>query len=187
MPRRRKNFSKAVQKIIDRNVETKTHVLQYSTTIMDPGRSPLDNSLVELTQGDTQSGRDGNEVRIKSVQGDFFITGADSTNSIRVILYKPKNVSDSLSADAIDFNGTPDLDKYVILRDWLVCTNSTGAMCKRLRFKKFFRGSGMSCRYTGSSGTTITTNKLSLYMVSDSGAISDPGVEGYVRVRYKDA
>lgn len=182
----RKTFTKKVQRIISRNLETKTILVNYAGVgITDSTRTPLDQNLTGISQGDSQDTRDGNQLRMTSVSADFFITGYDSTNSIRVLLYKPKNKSDDLTG--LQFNQAPDLDRFVILKDFFVTTSSAGANNKRLRFYKKFMGAGMAVQFDGPTANDVQTNMLRLYIVSDSLAVVDPSINGYVRMYFKDA
>lgn len=185
---RRKTLKKYIKNTIEKQLETKTVITNYANTIPDSGRTPLSNSIAGVAQGLTQSTRVGNSIRVTSMKCEWFFTGADSTNSIRVIIYIPKDPTAALSGLA--FNQAPDLDQFTILRDFFICTGGTGGNCKRLqKWIRFNRGmrSGLHMQYSGAASTDITKNKLMIYMVSDSSAVSDPSVNGYVRVFYKDA
>ena len=186
--KRRGNLNVRIKKAIQSSQETKTVVLNYANAIQDSARTPLTNSLVDIDQGLTQATRVGNSVTVTSMKYEWFFTGADSTNSIRVIVYVPKDRDTLITALA--YNQAPDLDQFTILRDMFICTGGTGGNCKRrngwIRFNRG-RRRGMNVVYTGALGTTVIKNNLHIYMVSDSGAVSDPAVNGFVRLYYKDS
>lgn len=195
MPRRKKTYrrkSSALKKFIKKTVaktqETKTTLLNYANSIEDSARTPLSNSIIDVDQGVTQSTRIGNSITVTSMKYDFFITGSDTTNSIRILMYIPKDPNSLI--ESLPFNQAPDLDAFTILRDFFVTTSSSGNNNVRkqgwLRFNRGNR-SGMNIRYTGALGTTVTKNNLMIYMTSDSGAISDPQINGFVRLYYKDS
>lgn len=185
--RRKGGLKKYIKKVVARSQETKTHLINYANAIPDSGRTPLSNQLADISQGLNQSTRVGNSITLTSLKYDWFFTGADSTNSLRVIIYVPKDPTDLMSSVA--FNAAPDLDRYTILRDMFITTEGTGGNCKRrqgwLRFNRGNR-SGMNVGYTGAGLGVIIKNNVSIYMVSDSLAATDPQVNGYVRIFYKD-
>lgn len=185
---RRSNIRKVVQSVINKNLETKTFQISYTSyAINDSGRSPIDTNITGIVQGDGQNERDGNQYRLKSITGKFFVTGADSTNSIRIILYKPKNVSYDLTTDGLTFNGAVDLDKYIIYKDLFVTTSTNGSNCKRISFSKAFKGAGLPVQFSGSSAASLTTGMIRFHVVSDSLAVTDPSLDGFIRVKFKDA
>lgn len=193
MPRRKstRRLKKLVQTIVSKNVETSSSNHSFSSLgIVDAGRasSATDIHVTNISQGTGEGQRIKNEVRVTGIHSDFFITGADSTNSIRLILYTPKDLSVSLSnSPALAFNQTPDLDKFTVLLDKFVCTSSNGTNCKRVKFNFKFKGRGLRVGYSGSAGSTVQTHPLYFYLVSDSLAVTDPTINGYMRVYYKDA
>lgn len=186
--RKRTSLASRVKRAVAKSQETKTLVLNYANAIQDSARVPLSNQIADIAQGLTQSTRVGNQIKLTSMKYDWFFTGADTTNSIRCIIYVPKDPNSFITGLA--FNQAPDLDRFTILRDMFICTGGTGGNCKRrqgwLRFNKGLR-QGMTVQYSGATVGTVTKNNLTVYMVSDSGAVSDPAVNGYIRLFYKDA
>ncbi len=175
----RKKSSGGLRRLIKREVakgsETKTQILNYANGITDNTRTPLSNSLCDVDQGVNQDQRIGNQFRMTSIKYDWFFTGADSTNSIRVIIYVPKDPNGLLTN--LQFNQAPDLDSFTILKDMFVCTGGTGGNCvRRQGWVRFNRGarSGMMVNFSGTAGTSVTKNNLMVYMVSDSTATGDP-------------
>ena len=152
MPRRykkkrfKKKISKSlrtyVQKAISSNQETKQRDLTWdAVSIQDVGRSPIDGTLNDLSQGDTQNSRDGNQVHITGIYGKFVVTGADTTNIVRYILYIPKDPSDTLTGMSIDIHHLIDQDRFTILYDRNITTTSGGVNQKVFTVaKNFHRG-----------------------------------------------
>ncbi len=187
MARNNKNLRKIIKKAVANQLETKTAVTNYANSITDGGRSPLTNAVADVGTGVTQATRIGNSTKVTSIKYDWFFTGADSTNSIRVIIYIPKDPTVILSSLA--FNQAPDLDSFTILKDMFICTEGTGGNCKRRQgWVRFNRGNrtGLHMQYSSASAGSVVKNQLMIYMVSDSEAVSDPQVNGYVRVFFKD-
>lgn len=169
-------------------VEKKTSIINFSSqNVPDWTVGSIDQSLTDINQGLTQTNRIGNSVHLTSLYGDFFLTGADTTNSVRMILYIPKNVTTTLSTLA--FNAAPDLDQVTILQDRLLTFSSNGNNCRRFKIKKKFdygRRKGIHCTYTDGTGTNITKNRLRLLLVSDSTVAPHPVLNGFLRIFYTD-
>lgn len=183
-----KNFVKAVQKIVNKNLETKHHEIKLDNyTIQDVARSPIDYGLFGIAQGNDNASRDGNQIQVKSIKLNGFITGADTYNNIRLLIYKSKNVVPmSTAGDAISFNGFVDKDKYIVYKDMYIPLNSTGAYTKRLGYTKLFKGSGLKVKYDGGVAADCIT-EWRLYAVSDSTAIADPEIDVHIEVAFKDS
>lgn len=189
--RSRKRLKSLVGSIVRKNIETSSIVHSLdAVSIVDSGRvsSTQDIHLTAIAQGVQESQRIKNEVRITGVYGDLFVTGADSTNSIRLIMYIPKDPTVSLSnSPTLAFNEAPDLDKFTILKDMLVTTSSGGPNLRRLKLKYKFKGRGLRVGYSGTGAGDVQTHPVYFYFVSDSLASTDPSLNGYIRMYYKDA
>lgn len=192
MSRKRSRNSNAIRRMVKKEVaksaETKTLITQYANSVVDSARATLSNSISGCIQGVDQDERVGNRVTITSMKYDWFFTGADTTNSIRVLIYIPKDPTTVIAG--LPFNQPPDLDQFTILKDLFVCTSQGGPDCVRrqgwIRFNKGNRR-GMTVEYSGNLATEIVRNKLMVYMVSDSTAALDPQVNGFCRVFFKDS
>lgn len=189
--RKSKNVKSMVKKQIEKYVEKKTVIYSYFGGVTDSLRTPLDNHVTATAQGLDQNERIGNRLNVTSLKYDLFFTGADTTNSMRCIFYIPKNPAFLMSAgSAVGFNKAPDEDQFNILRDIMVTTSSGGPNCVRkqgwIRFNRGTR-SGHKERYSGALNTDLVDGHIYVYMVSDSLAVSDPQVNGYIRSYYTDA
>lgn len=193
MPKRRKkqSFSSRVQKVLDKNIETKLLNNAWDgVNIQDSGRTPLSQNLTQISQGIAQNQRLGNQVRLTGLYLDGVIVAADTSNTVRVLVYSPKDPSNEITNLA--FNQSPDMDQFDVYYDRFVAVGTNGGLiARRIRFKKSFKQGGRSKgrihQFTGSGGTTYQTRPIFLYMVSDSLAVSDPDFSGHVTTYYKDA
>lgn len=193
MPRYRRdkksNLKKLVKSIVAKNIETKTSIFRMAGIgIGASGLAPINASFNDLNIGDNQYERTGNQVTLTSVKWDMFLTGADATNSIRCIVYIPKNPTVFL---AIPFNGAVDFDSFTVLRDMFICTSNTGNNCVRrngyISFKNRGKSLGMKTQWSGALASGQTKNRVLLYMVSDSLVVPHPEVNGVLHTFYKDA
>lgn len=182
-----KSLKKTIKNVVNSMSETKTIVSNYaSTSIQDQARAPINTDILSCATGDTQSTRTGNAITVTGLYGDFFFNAADVTNSIRVLLYVPHNPTDDM---AIQFNQAPDLDRFTVLRDMLVTVSTQGPAVVRRKIKVSFKKGnrkGLTCRWHDTTATGFSKNPIRLYMVSDSTAVTDPSVSGYIRAYYKD-
>lgn len=181
----KKSLKRLIQDEINSNLETKQKVEVWNSVgVTDSARTPPSSNITGIAQGDTQSTREGNQIRITGVYGKWLLTKADTTNVVRVIFYKPKQVGDALSG--IDINDAVDMDKFHIYSDNLYLLNANTPQ-KVIYVSKKFPGKGLVVQYHGTASTDVATNDIRLYAVSDSTAVSDPTMSGNFRFYFKDA
>jgi ABC-type glycerol-3-phosphate transport system substrate-binding protein len=184
----RPNFRAMVQKAIAKNLETKFLLKEYNAvSIQDSGRTPITGLLTDVAQGLTQQGRVGNTINVTGMYGQFQVAGADTTNIVRFVIYIPRDVDDEIGVNTYELI---DTDRFTVLTDRIVTTTSNGPNIKQFKLvKNFHRGSkkGIQVQFSGSASTDGTFNRIKLYCVSDSSAVSDPALSGNLRVYYKDA
>lgn len=180
---------KIAKSVVAKNTETKVWTGTFSDTPVGAGTvAPVVQSCNDIAEGTAQNQRIGNQIMLTSIKYDFFFTGADSTNSLRLIFYIPRDPNDILLN--LGFNAPADLDKYVILKDIFMTTNQNGQDCLRKRgyisFRKRGKSNGLKVQYSTNAVNSQTKNRVLVYMVSDSGVISHPSVNGFFRTFYKD-
>lgn len=194
--KKRNNFKKGkyldakIKRVIQKNIETKFVVWPYDTTVQDPGRTPLDNNLADISTGTTPNTRIGNQIHLTGLHAKFMCRQVDTTNLVRMVLYIPKDPTDTMRAAGVDYLEAIDLDRFTVLYDKLLNMNNAGKNQQLITLnRKFNTGAkrGIGVQYTGTTGTSIIKNKLSLYWVSDSGVVTDPILKGFARLYYKDA
>lgn len=183
-------MKKIAKSVVAKNTETKVFTGSFADVpIANSAAGPLIQSVTDIPEGTSQNQRVGNQITLTSVKYDFFFAGADSTNSIRMILYISRDPNDIITT--LNFNQAPDLDKYVILRDVFITTSQQGNDCVRKRgyisFRKRGKSNGLKVQWSGPNLNQQTKNRVLMYMVSDSGVVSHPTVNGFFRTFYKDA
>jgi len=184
--------------VFAKNTETKESHIGY--TQRDIGAAltnPIVNAMTDLAEGTQQGQRDGNSVKVTSMKYDFFfsipdVVGADAFNSIRCIFYIPKDVGDLLGTSTnLQWNEPVDYDRYTVLKDMFITLSKEGQRCVRrqgyLSFRRKGKSLGLKVLYKGSASNDGTSNRVLVYMVSDSGIVAHPQVSGYIRTFYKDA
>ncbi len=183
-----KRFRKLENKIAQFKPETKFYLSSWgATSIQDSGRTPQENDLLPLAQGDGQTNRTGNSVRVTGIYGKLAIAAADTTNLVRVILYIPKDPSATMSG--VSYSSSPDLDQWTILFDKMVAVSTNGPGIKSFTIKKKFnkgRRAGILSEWHSSNTGDHSKNPIRFYAVSDSTAVSDPALSGYLYVYFRD-
>lgn len=184
--RKKKGLTKAqraqVQKLLNKNIETKFRAQSIATTIDSTGTS---YELCSVGTGDGQNNRSGHQLNVTGFYGKFQMVASDATNAIRVIMYIPKDPSVVMSG--VSVYSLIDIDDYTILYDKLFTASINGINQRVFTIAKKFRGKGLQVQYSSTSATDFSKNALRMFVVSDSGAISHPTFNGHYRTYFKDA
>lgn len=172
-----------VKQMIQGAQETKLVELTNSTTASTTVASV---HLTAVSQGTDQNERIGNLLTCTGLYIKGYATLADATNLVRLVLYIPKTPTASLTG--LTVSSLVDLDEHTVLYDKLLML---GAAREQVPFsirKSFHRGmrKGIRLEYDG-TGTVPTRNAIKLALVSDSVAVSHPGIDYAGRIYYKDA
>ncbi len=146
-----------------------------------------------IAQGDGVTNRDGNRVHIKSLALNLEIIGADSTQAFRYCILmdrKPRGTTNPVIADMFEDTGT-NLHishlrwnrRFLYLLNVMESFSATGkdaaAKMHTIKVDKLM---------AFDSGTTGDYSKNSIWFVaiSDSGAVSHPGIRANFRLKFKD-
>lgn len=179
---RRNNLLKRVSRL---ESVAKPEKKRYYNTISGLGisSSGTEYTLSNITQGVSESGRIGNEIKVSGIYCKFYLQGNTSyANNTRLILYSPNDPTASMSGLA--FNEHQDDDQYITWSDRFIATSNLGTNSRVITIKKKFKRP-MKIKYTGSGGTA-SRMPVKLYMVSDS-ALNSPTLDGYMYMYYTDA
>lgn len=188
-----KNQQSLVRKIANQVVRGRSERKHYQTTANSTqNNSATITSISNIPQGDTDETRDGDQLRISSVELNYELIGADATNLFRVMLFQwfddsTPTVTDVLTSaiDAILQTYRRDTRRmFRVLYDHThpLSLNSSNEVL--VRFKRFTRGFRRKIQYQ--AGGTTGINKLYILLVSDSGVASDPAYIYKTRVNYTD-
>lgn len=203
-----------VKKIVRREIDKATEDKQISqvlhTNFGSIGTAWSEQNLSTIPQGDGQSQRLGNRIKIKSIeikgtlwQGSNNTVADDYYNTVRIMLATWNNKQDTpcvTSGLTIDdpinriYNGKgylrhKYLDKMIPLT---VASDIDGAGAKFVpsgRLVKYYKKFKKPLFVQWTDDTNDYPNQsLVLSMVSDSSAVTHPGFEiGYVAIKYEDA
>lgn len=197
--RKKADLRRKVQSIIRDNLETKFK--SHSGTaiaVTDSTVSPTDLNLIDISQNDTQQGRQGNQVKVQSYY--YNLTILPNTNSIapalyvprcRIIIYIPKIPTSLLgSGTPLSINSTVDQDKFTVLYDRTFIPSFQSRIVDLDIKKSFHRNGkvGMTVQWASATSTDFTKNRLMCYMVSDQTVATEyPQVHFRGKCYYKDA
>ena len=186
--RRRRGLYKRVKRLERAQARDKpekkfTYKTWNATSIPDQS-APISQHLTDIFAGTSQGERVGNKVKVTGMYGHLFVNAADTTNSVRIIVYIPKDPSIALAG--LSFYQHPDEDNYTILIDKYVCVSTNGPGCKMVSLRRKYKN-GINVQFDGTGSGDRATNPIWIYAVSDSGAVSHPDMSGYLYTYYTDA
>lgn len=186
----KKQMRSIAQTVVNRNIETKFRVITYTEDNIPDSSSPVTGDLTYIAEGNTQTTRTGNQIRVTGIHFPYWVQCSDTTNIVRVIIYKPKDPNDTLTGV------TPytllDSDKFIIYHDKVHLMSladknfSKGLLSKSFKGKKKDKA-GMVVQYHGSAANDYAKNAIYVYTVSDSGAVNHPTISGHCKLYFKDA
>ena len=173
------------------NVEFKHHSVALNSLISDSGTMLLLNGVA---QNDTGTTRDGDSIRVKSLQTNGLITinSAQTTATLRRIIFidLQSDGSTPLSAELLDTSSVPAVaalrnleyrHRYLILKDSIVHLSTDGQRSRQLAT---YRKMDLKVLFDG-TGTTITSLKNHPLYVADTASNHSTLVATH-RIRYID-
>ncbi len=178
------------------NVEYKLIDIAATNAVMSD--VPTARQLTNSIQGDSNTQRNGNQLKIKSIyfQGSVQINSAATGTSGRILIVQDKqtNGAQFTSGEVLQDITTQDnivspyntdgKYRFRVLYDKKFTLSTTG---KQIALFKFYKKCDMHIRYDGNAGSIadLSSNSLSLLYMS-SEATNDPLFTYYNRVRYVD-
>lgn len=196
---RKSNFRAKVQNVIRDNLETKfkSHA-GTAIAVGSSATSPTDLNLIDISQDDTQQGRQGNQVKVQSYY--YNLTILPNTNTLastiyvprcRIIFYIPKIATALLgSGTPLSIDSTVDQDKFTVLYDRTFIPSFQSRIVDMDIKKSFHRNgnTGMTVQWASATSTDFTKNRLMCYMVSDQSLATEyPQVHLRGKCYFKDA
>lgn len=191
----RKGSKKQIQKIVREMAETKRYLWNnINSAIGLAGGAPnaLEyNMTASIIQGDSNSTRDGSQILYTSVYCNLQITFPDSTNNVRMIVYvyNGPHTATPLINKAVSASTYWEPAGFQVLHDKVYTGGTGGPVSKRIQkafsFKRRKDG-GVPIHYSGSGLNAEKNHMIGVYLVSDSGAVPNPTLTGYIVGYYKD-
>lgn len=187
-----KAFSTKVLKVVRRTQEKKTWPFASNTTVSSAGYL-LD--LTSIPQGDTDGSRDGDALRVLSIQLTCAWTAADAYNIVRMVIFQwmpPSSIgAPPALADIFQDTATPVISafthdtrkSYRILCDRRAVVDSDDPckIFKMVCYKKMNR----NLQYVG--GTTTGRGNIYCWLVSDSAVSAHPACSWSGKTNFTDS
>lgn len=189
---------KAATKIV-KAIPEKHYFDTVINNTIDSSGSIFDLSLIP--QGDTDTSREGDRVRMTSIQWRGQAYNADTSNVLRFVFFQwlmddgvdTPQVSEILQATMVgnpyavyapyakDYAGY----KFAVLYDEILCTSQNGDANNIFSFNfPIKKNKKITPNIQYVAATTSGTNKLFVMVISDSGAITHPSAIGVFRIRF---
>lgn len=188
---KQKRFKKFIKRVANMGAEKKYfYVTSGGPQTVDSTGSIT--SVSDISQGDTDITRDGDQVYLRSIEFVWEADVADTFNQVRFIVVQWYPPTTPVVSDVLIGTGTTTFfmpynhDKrfnFKILYDRTV-TVDTNTPSKLSRKIQVIRGFRRRIQYLG--GATDGTNKIYVLKISDSGAASHPLVDNYFKLNFSD-
>lgn len=193
-PRKKKSqyaTKQYVQKQLTQQIDTKSHVYQWSGTISNSGTAL---NLLGPTAG-TRISWEGHRFEILSITGFIQFTYADPSNELRYTVVSQQQeraaaptfsqIYALADAYASPFNYEERLGQKVIMDRHVHLNDNSGKTVKR-KFKIVKKNWVVTSPETESSGLYRGKNWPYIFISSDSSAMAHPECKMYIRVLYRD-
>lgn len=193
--RRRKTSYKSIARIANKvyNKKAEKKYKLEDLTYLSLLNSGTTACLTDISQGDTDLTRDGDQLYLRSFQfrGNI-ILGDTNYNMIRMIVYQwypatVPTIANILGTGVIYVNAPYNHDQrynFKVLRDlrWTVDAQTPNKMFK------FWIKSGFRRKIQYFSGSSTTANNMVyVTVVSDSGAVPNPGISFIYQTNFNDS
>lgn len=191
MPKRRTykkkgGFKKAVKKVVSDMAETKTYLYTFNNVVSDSGTLL---HLTDISQGDTQSTRDGNQIFLKGITVRMHSILADTYNIMRIIIVRARTGAGDVTSADFPAGVSPDpfieemnYDKYTVVKDQVITLDAG----KVHDVRKFYIKVNKKIQYGSNTSSDVVTNPYYIWLVSDSDISSHPSVALTARMYWKD-
>jgi len=192
-----RSFNTAVQKVVNRNIESKHHRVTDSSSVSTNGY------LLELNTIDSQgvsSGQFlGQEVKQVGVRIRGMVKQADASNVVRMMIFTPTTAGEgelqqngftSLFYDPVDALFSPHREPMVrrIYSDRTFALNMASGQNDKLRLlNQWVKLYGKKYKVLEGANPPPGSQKLYLGVVSDSSVVSHPTIDIHSILFFKDA
>nr|QBX89320.1 putative capsid protein [Insect-associated ssDNA molecule] len=191
----RRFIRRIAQKVVDKNVETKYKDLTISGTASSTTFYGVHFNLPsQIPVGSGFDNRVGNRIKLLGYRYHLQVSPGDNFNVFRLLMVSRRDCQDIASTSAVtSLLGPINTDIFYAHKDVIAETRFApvaGSTADTVGIKRFYKGYVKLNRYIEYSGAASYPTKgisIGMQFHSDSAIIPHPGVEGYIRVYYKDA
>lgn len=197
--KKRKRVSQIAKRVLQRNAEWKASHTGITGSATTSGSL---NSVCEISQGDTDSTRDGDQLTMGTISYYLRLVqssgvGADTYNNIRVIIFQwyPQSVPavtdivNTTSGLGTMFHYNTDKAKsFKIIKDknYLLQTKNSDGVPAVVQFGRRHKVRIGRKKIQFVSGGTTGSNKVYFLFLSDSSVTPHPQINCYVRTNFMD-
>ncbi len=182
-----------VRQVVSSSEETKIWSTDISITASSLAYGYA--NLLNVPQSVAANNRVGNKIRVKKVRVHLFTRPGDNYNTTRLLIWKTPFAADASTstvlsslpgAPAIQFNPYLKTDKWLVPKFVAVDGNTANQAEDQPAFYADF-DMDLLVQYASGSTSIPINCAIGLQFHSDSAAIPNPGLYGYVSVYFTDA
>lgn len=181
-------------------IERKYNDTHVNGTVLDYA-APLFTLITGIAQGLTSLTRIGNQITIRSINGQFVFTGTSYPQVIKVAVIYDNQVNGSSGTAAGVYNSLagnifPFAQKnydqrarYTVLKTFEFALNPmVSGIAPQIAKNFYIKGLKLPMIFTGTTGSIsdISKGAIYLYMTSSQTSPNAPAVSGYTRITYTD-
>lgn len=189
---KKSNYKKMYQiakKVVEKNREV--HQADTSAFLIVSNTATITH-LSTIAQGDGVTNREGNTVKLLSIQLRASYVTTDATNIFRVILFRWKDRSTPTAAQVLNSSSNPlstlnnnTSKMYHILYDKLIATDTYNPIRVTKKFLNYQKRP-YTISFEGSGASDYSEGNIWMLVLSDSGSIGHPTMDYYMRLRFVD-
>ena len=191
--KRKGALARYVKRVINKQSERKFASVNASSGVVGNAPSTAYAHLSGIAQGDGAASRDGNEIRLKSIQIKYnLVMNASATaTTVRVVLVRMKS---TISDTAPDWNDIFEDDstvsmkdhrlaqRFTILYDRTHCLSSGGP---QIVARQYYKRCDYKVKFNGTAANDVESGPVYLFACSNE-ATNTPTINYATRVSYTD-
>lgn len=200
--RRRRGVSGLAKSVarLRREVRANRELKHYDAPVIftATGSTGAVAQIDQITQGDTETTREGLVINPKSMLFRGEVINADNFNNCRIILFRWFDNTAPIVTDILNTTGIAGLSphnapyswaqkpKYQILYDKVLTVDNESYNNENFMFKYKFRPTS-KITYSGSVSTSIMSGNIFCLYINDSTAIAHPQLNAFIRLTFTDS
>lgn len=189
-----KKLENKVKRMIDKQHERKFADIAVTQLTPNNVMGAATGHITGIPQGDTSATRDGNEIRVKSIDLRYKarIHASASTTTVRVVMARMKGTVSDTAPDWNDMFSEDDVlslkdhrlaQRFHILYDRTHVLSSNGPQIIQ---RKYYKKCDYKVKFNGTASSDYESGNISVWFVSDQGT-NVPTVDYTTRVSYTDS
>lgn len=190
-----KEVRKMIKAELKRNLEPKYNMFYNNSLGIDTTGNV--SEIISNSQGSTDVAHIGDQIELSSIYFNYYVTNADTTNIVRVVLIQTRGYTPSAAADIFQVSGSDSVltspyhhdvmqtGLLTVLYDRLHCLDTYNPLQQH---KGWIPMKYVKNKVQFDAGSSDVLNgDLYLITISDSSAVSHPTINVNVLYNYTDA